>query len=302
MLRHTFVHIPGVGRVTEERLWGSGIRSWEECLDGLRNVDCGLQNSRPQTMQSPSGTGLSFSARVRKIVESHLEASCRSLSQGDTGFFEEWLPSGEKWRMYPDFASGAVFLDIETTGLSSWWNDITIIGIYDSQGPKVFVQGENLGDFPAAIKNYSLLVTYNGKQFDIPFLKAKFPDLELPSAHIDLRFPLRRLGLSGGLKNIESMVGIEREEPLQEVDGYMAVKLWQEYLRGNKAALETLTRYNLEDVVGLKALAERAYNMAIKRLPVDAPSIPETERPRLDLPYDPELIAWLKIRSRVCSP
>jgi len=277
MLRHTFIHVPGVGRITEERLWGSGIRSWEECLSALGGI------GRP-----------SFSPRVLKVVESHLDNSCRSLSQGNTAFFEEWIPPREKWRMYPDFANGAVFLDIETTGISSWWNDITVIGIYDSLGPKVFVKGKDLGDFPAVIKDYSLLITYNGRQFDVPFLKAKFPGLKLPGAHLDLRFPLRRLGLSGGLKDIERQLGMEREGPLREVDGYMAVRLWQEYMRGNKAALETLIRYNLEDVVGLKSLAERAYNMAIKGLPISVPPVHEGERPRLDLPYDPELIACLK--------
>lgn len=156
------------------------------------------------------------------------------------------------------------------------------------------MKGKDLGDFPTAIKDYSLLITYNGKQFDVPFLKAKFPGLKLPGAHLDLRFPLRRLGLSGGLKDIERQLGMEREGPLREVDGYMAVRLWQEYRRGNKAALETLIRYNLEDVVGLKSLAERAYNMAIKGLPISVPPVHEGERPRLDLPYDPELIACLK--------
>jgi uncharacterized protein YprB with RNaseH-like and TPR domain len=299
MLRHTFIHTPGVGKLTEERLWLNGIRSWEECLNELRNVDCGLRNSKLRTIQSPPGTRSPLSPRALKAMESHLEVSLHSLSQGDTGFFEEWLPSGQKWRMYPDFAGKAVFLDIETTGLSSWWNwwnDITVIGIYDSRGPWVFTRGENLEDFPSFIEHYSLLITYNGKQFDVPFLKAKFPGLKLPPAHLDLRFPLWRLGLSGGLKNVERILGMEREGPLQEVDGYMAVRLWQGYQRGNTTALETLVRYNLEDVVSLKAIAERAYNMAIKGLPIAVPPIPEGERPGLDLPYDPELISWLKTR------
>ncbi|HHT9154012.1 MAG TPA: ribonuclease H-like domain-containing protein [Candidatus Hypogeohydataceae bacterium YC40] len=196
--------------------------------------------------------------------------------------------------MYSDFAGGAVFLDIETTGLSSFWNDITIIGVYDSRGPKVFVKGQNLGDFPGAVRNYTLLITYNGKQFDVPFLKAHFPGLKLPDAHLDLRFFMSSLGLSGGLKKIERVLSIGREGPLREVDGYMAVRLWQEHLKGNRTALETLIRYNLEDVVGLKAVVERAYNMAIKRLPLPVPSIHEGERPRLDLPYDSELITWLR--------
>jgi hypothetical protein len=35
--------------------------------------------------------------------------------------------------------------------------------------------------------------------------------------------------------------------------------------------------------------------MAIKRMPIAVPPIHEGERPRLDLPYDPELIWRLKI-------
>jgi len=53
-------------------------------------------------------------------------------------------------------------------------------------------------------------------------------------------------------------------------------------------------RVFVEDVVGLKSLAERAYNMAIKGLPISVPPVHEGERPRLDLPYDPELITWLR--------
>ncbi len=276
MLKHTFIHIPGVGRLTEQRLWGSGIRSWEECLSAMGRV------------RKPS-----LFLKTLKVMEPHLEDSCRSLSQGDTGFFEEWLPGGEKWRMYADFADRAVFLDIETTGLYSYWNDITVIGIYDSNEPRVFVKGENLEDFPKVIESYSLLITYNGKQFDVPFLKAKFPGLRLPAAHLDLKFCLRRLGFSGGLKNVERTMGIGREGSLIKIDGYMAVKLWKEHLKGNSSALPTLIRYNLEDVVGLKPLVARAYNMALKKLPLSIPYLHEDERPGLNLSYDPELIEWL---------
>jgi len=32
MLRHTFIHLPGVGPRTEELLWQEGISTWEEAL------------------------------------------------------------------------------------------------------------------------------------------------------------------------------------------------------------------------------------------------------------------------------
>ncbi len=34
MLRQTFLHIPGVGYRTEERLWKAGVTSWDRFPDG----------------------------------------------------------------------------------------------------------------------------------------------------------------------------------------------------------------------------------------------------------------------------
>jgi uncharacterized protein YprB with RNaseH-like and TPR domain len=274
MLKHTFIHVPGVGKVTERRLWTRGIHNWEDCLREAGR--------------------LALSPRLQRCIHSHLEISCQALSQGDAAFFETWLPTSELWRMYPEFFQKAVFLDIETTGLSPHWSDITIVGIYNGQDTEVFVKGKNLEDFPEEIRNYSLLVTYNGRQFDVPFLRARFPGLELPPAHIDLRFLPRRLGLFGGLKNVERMLGLQREGNLGDVDGYMATRLWQEYKKGNQAALDTLIRYNLEDVVNLKDIIELAYNMAIEGLPIIVKPLRWGPRPRLDLPYDSELISWLR--------
>ena len=278
MLKHTFIHVPKVGEVTERRLWRSGLRTWEDFSAG---------NGRSQ----------SLTAALKSRIHSHLQNSQSALSGGDAAFFDRWLPAGEQWRMYPDFYHGCVFLDIETTGISYVWGDVTVVGTYDGLETRVFVKGKNLWEFPAYVKKFSMLVTYNGKQFDVPFLRAKFPGLKLPTAHIDLRFVTRRLGLTGGLKWVEKRMDLGREGKLQDVDGFMAVKLWHEYKRGgNQAALDTLIRYNLEDVVGLRAVAERSYNMATDRLPIDVRPLSEGPRPRLDLPYDPELITWLKDR------
>jgi hypothetical protein len=38
MLRNTFLHVPGIGVISERKLWSSGIHSWEALLqtDSLR--------------------------------------------------------------------------------------------------------------------------------------------------------------------------------------------------------------------------------------------------------------------------
>ena len=45
---------------------------------------------------------------------------------------------------------------------------------------------------------------------------------------------------------------------LKDIDGFMAVRLWWDYVHDNdKAALKTLLEYNAEDVLNLKALRRK---------------------------------------------
>ena len=74
----------------------------------------------------------------------------------------------------------------------------------------------------------------------------------------------------------------------------MAVLLWREYKRGSQAALNTLIRYNLEDVVNLQYLADIVYNTSIARLPVLVDHLPEPEKYCLDdISFDDELVEYL---------
>jgi len=204
------------------------------------------------------------------------------------------LPPSQVWRLYPDFRDRVAFLDIETTGLFPGADAITLIGLFDGLKTKVFIRGINLDEFAREIEKYSLIVTFNGKRFDIPFIRRTFGELPGYQAHIDLLYPLRRLGYRGGLKSIEVQLGLEREGALKEVDGFIAVLLWREYERGNKAALDTLVRYNLEDVVNLRYLADVVYNEAIAKLPIRVAALPAPSKYRLNTPFDPDLIRRLR--------
>ena len=46
--------------------------------------------------------------------------------------------------------------------------------------------------------------------FDIPYLRGKRSGLAIAQPHMDLCFAVRRLGLAGGLKQLERQAGIER--------------------------------------------------------------------------------------------
>jgi len=196
------------------------------------------------------------------------------LRARDAGWFARRLPEREHWRLYPEFAAEAAFLDIETTGLSPYDGIVTVTSVHGAGQVRSFVAGEDLEELPAYLRRFGVLVTFNGSRFDVPFLRATFPQLEPPPAHIDLRFVLYRLGLSGGLKRIEATLGVGDRSGVEGVDGLQAVRLWQEYRRGNPAALERLVRYNRADTSNLVPLLELAVHELSLRLLGTTPTGP----------------------------
>jgi uncharacterized protein YprB with RNaseH-like and TPR domain len=167
-----------------------------------------------------------------------------------------------------------LFLDIETTGLSGLTDEVTVIGALGDGELSVFIQGINLEEFPAFVERFPLLVSFNGSQFDVPFLRAHFPRARLDQSHIDLRFVLASLGYKGGLKAVESRLGLQRDPTIQGVDGFEAVRLWYRYRRGDRGALEKLILYNVTDVANLLELAEIAVALKRDRMAFPVPPAP----------------------------
>lgn len=234
MLTKNFSHIDGISAKFEQQLLDRGIRNWDEFLT-----------------QKHLLTDLSKS-KLEKI-EIALKHSKEALGNGDIRYFKNALNPKEHWRIC---GMGKIaYVDIETTGLSRWTEEITVIGIYDGTTPYLYVNGNNLIDAHEKLKQFDIIVTFNGKQFDMPFIEHHFSH-KYDFVHLDLRFMLKELGLQGGLKNIEHKLNISRDADLVGVDGFEAVRLWHQYKRGNQGALEKLMRYNEQDIVNLKTLLE----------------------------------------------
>ena len=244
MLKRTFIHLPGVGPRRETHFWRQGLATWEDFLAAKRVQ--GLSRDRLDWLKAELTGSLD-----------HLQ---------DAAYFAARLQAGEHWRLFRHFRPRTAYLDIETTGKVWPGLLVTVAGLYDGQNMRQFVQGDNLQEFPQALAEFDLLVTFNGTQFDLPVLKAYFPELSLPPAHVDLRFLMARLGFKGGLKKIEPRFGIHRPKAVNGMDGYMAVLLWQRYQRGDKGALDLLLSYNREDVVNLEVLMDAAFRMERERL------------------------------------
>lgn len=165
------------------------------------------------------------------------------------------LSDKEKWQVYFYFPSHILFVDIETEGLSKEKNDITLIGIYKEGRYYPFIKNLNLDKALKFLAYTPIWITFGGENFDVPFIKKTFPQLKTPLIHIDLFFLTKEVGLRGGLKKIEKMLGIVRET--EGLNGYDAVKLWRKWIEEkDKSALKKLIIYNKEDVVNLKRIMD----------------------------------------------
>lgn len=237
MLVRTFLHFPRVGERRERALWRYGYKDWHAILS----------NPAPKRWE-----------HLWDLWRGEAEQSIRSLEIGDASYFAGKLPKPFWWRVVPEFKSKTVFLDVETDGTDK----ITVIGLANLNRYRAFVKG--IRDWDEArefLSQAKVIVTYNGSNFDLPILKANFPDWQLPPLHIDLCPLLRRLGYKGGLKVVEAKLGIQRSPETTGLNGWDAVRLWwQWHDYGDERALQLLIQYNREDVVNQKQLLTFAYN------------------------------------------
>lgn len=235
-LRNSFILFPRIGSKTEKKLWKNNITRWEEAQD----TDV-ISNSR------------------KKKIQEFLDKAERNLEVGNTVFFKNQLPSGELWRTYRDFEDQTTFFDIETTGLDKNRHKITTVSIYRGGESKTLVRGQDLTkeNLKKEIHESKLLVSFNGKRFDQPFIENSF-DMDIQTPHLDLMYTCKKIGLQGGLKKIEKELGITRDQ--DDLDGREAIKLWKKYEKdGDTESLEKLIKYNQADTVNLKQLLSKTH-------------------------------------------
>ena len=169
-----------------------------------------------------------------------------------------------------------IFLDTETTGLSGGAGTVVfLVGVGRWSGSGFSVEQYLMRDYNEerpmllalreSLANAQVLVTFNGKAFDIPLLQSRFvlARQRWPLAgtvHLDLLHPARRIWKlrlgSCSLANLESQIlGIEREN---DIPGQLIPQVYFRYVRTGRAhGIGKILSHNRQDIETLARLTLR---------------------------------------------
>ncbi|MEM3851756.1 MAG: ribonuclease H-like domain-containing protein [Methanomassiliicoccales archaeon] len=239
MLRNSHIIFTGIGKAKERKLWNEGILDWED-----------LENK---------------GADKRPELKKEIEKAIERLSERDASYFAAKLPASERWRLLPDFISGAAFVDVEVM-MPAHLSPPFIIGVY-ARGKYVgHVEGvdNKMEEIGSMINQAELLVSFNGSVHDIPAIRRR---MVLPACpFIDLRHICKRAGIEGGLEDAERIVGIGRTKSTRYIARGNTNYLWKLYRRnGNRRALELLLEYNRYDTCNMLPLSIHLMNHFVSK-------------------------------------
>lgn len=176
----------------------------------------------------------------------------------------------------------SIFFDIETTGFSPVSSNIYLIGCLYKKNNHIVVEqffAENeedevivLDSFIKLIAPFKKLISFNGKGFDIPFIKAKcksyhikenlehFTHYDIFKIVCELKFLLNLPNYKQ--KSIEHFLGIDREDFFT---GGELIEVYQDYKKApSPNSLDILLLHNYDDVTGmLKLLPILSYHYVL---------------------------------------
>lgn len=251
-INHNLKLLPKIGPKTEQNLKNKGY----DTIESLKNHDkyCDVASKFIDNID-----GMSFQEIMDVLDNNKYSKKCRDnlikcISLTDPENFK--------------------FMDIETKGLSNV--PIILIGVAEINGNKITASQYFLRDYaeePNVIEAYlnhldenSVHVTFNGKTFDVPFIKNRCRDngishnMDLP--HLDLMYFAKNLWKDKlpncQLQTIErEMFGIEREGdvPGQYIPGY-----YDTYIRENNIGpVVPIIEHNCQDIISLASFLEKMY-------------------------------------------
>lgn len=218
---------------------------------------------------------------LRDLVEHDTYASeatriCKLLDDKDFSTLSEYISTA----FFPSHSLNTLcmsardpedllFMDIETLGLDGV--PLILIGVARASGSKVETVQFLLRDlneektvlncFSSLINEQTLLVTFNGRSFDAPFIRRRMKhhhlDYSEPAAHLDLLYPARSNWKSQlpncRLQTLEKyFFDLER---VDDVPSHLVPDYYRTYLQeDNIGPLVPILEHNREDVVTLVRL------------------------------------------------
>ena len=244
--------LPKIGIRTEEKLKSKGY----DTIQSLVNHD---RHSHSAQKFLENIDGMTYPQIIDLLDSNRYTSKCRNNIIKSISMVEE-----------SDFK----FMDIETKGLSNV--PIILIGIAEIKNNKIissqyFLRDytEEAGIIEAYLKHIdenSVHVTFNGKTFDIPFIKNRCVYNRIPAdlsqAHIDLMYFAKNLWGEKlpdcRLQTIErELFGIKRsgDVPGQHIPGYYDAYLEKE----NIGPVGPIIRHNAQDIISLASFLDKMY-------------------------------------------
>ena len=188
--------------------------------------------------------------------------------------------------------SDFIFIDTETSGLSggvgTWAFMVGVVRQLEDEfvAKQFFMRNPSeeramLYGFEQFIEDAKVIVSFNGKSFDVPMLRTRFQMQRMTSdlfqmAHYDLLHISRRLWRYNlddrRLGNLEVLkLGVHRSH--DDVPGFIIPTLYREYLKsGDARPLKSIFYHNLVDIVSLVTLTKLLNQNFDFAQPLDRPA------------------------------
>lgn len=206
---------------------------------------------------------------------------------------EEWHQNIYESALWDFYFGGlrAGTLDIETTGLDPSRNKFILGGVYDAQTHELHQvlaesraeEADALAEYMEAMAELDVVITYNGRHFDIPFIDTrlkKHPEVSTLSCSylydLDLyqvlsgHSPIRKLVPNMRQKTVENYMGLW-DTRADEISGAESVELYNRYEQtADPEAEAKILLHNNDDVRQLtrltKAITKSDFHRAMFRI------------------------------------
>ncbi len=174
----------------------------------------------------------------------------------------------------PNLDDNSIILDIETTGVSRTDSSVIIVGIIDSSGNIMQFAIDNIEEESQLLKTVKPhldnrdIITYNGQNFDIPFLKSRYEFFNMESFEENSQFDIYRYFITNRLiTDIETfnLQDIEKYFTIDRFENFEFEKDRDIYKDLNNIDLEKILLHNKYDIVNTYKVFEKIETIEDKK-------------------------------------